>query len=92
MWRVLGFLALVGLVVTVFKLAIILLVVAGLIFRTKETVGLLLLLAVMAGFAAHPLIGTGLGLVLLAICLYYKKKEKGKEVESAVTALPAPDD
>lgn len=92
MWRAIGFLMIVGLVVTVFKLALFLLVVAGLIFRTKETVGLLLLVGVMAASAAHPLIGTGLALVLLTISLYFKHKEKRAQVEEAAKALPAPDD
>ena len=72
----------------VFKVAIILLVLAGLIFRTKETVGLLMIGALWAGFKAQPLIGIGLIVLALAISLFFKRKEK----KLASRALPAPDD
>ena len=44
MARVIGALLLFGAIVTAAKLAIIILILAGLIFRTKETLGLLLVL------------------------------------------------
>jgi hypothetical protein len=69
--------------------AILLLLVAGLIFRTKETVGLLLLLAIMAGFNAYPLIGTGIVGGLLALSLFAKHREKKRK---GVVLLPGPDD
>lgn len=59
-----------------FKLALILLFLAGLIFRTKETIGLIAILAIFAGFAAQPLITSGVVAALVALSLYFKRKEK----------------
>jgi len=75
MAQILAVILLVALFIYAFQLALILLILAGLIFRTKETVGLLLILAIFAGFAAYPLIGSGL---LAALLLYLTVKNGGK--------------
>lgn len=71
----LGFILLIGLAIFAVKLAILFLLVAGLIFKTKETIGLITILAVFAGFNAHPGIGIGLIVLVLLISLYFKGKE-----------------
>lgn len=73
--QVLGFILLVGVAVFAIQLAIALLLVAGLIFRTKETIGLIAILAVFAGFRAHPGIGISLIVLAVLISLYFKGKE-----------------
>ena len=90
--QLLGVILLIGLAVFAFKVAILLLFLAGLIFRTKETVGLIAILAVIAGFSAHPLIGIGIIAVLVPISLYFKRKEKAASADAEKVALPSPDD
>lgn len=79
MAQIIGAIIAIVLLATAFKIALILLVVAGLIFRTKETVGLLAIGWIIVGFSAHPLIGIGIVALLLSISLCFKHKEK-KEV------------
>lgn len=79
--QIVGLILLVALLIYAFQLAVILLLLAGLIFRTKETVGLLLILAIFAGFAAYPVIG----FALLAALLIYLFLKNGRR-------KPTPDD
>jgi hypothetical protein len=74
--QLIGIILLIGFAMFAFQVAILLLLLAGLIFRTKETVGLIAILAIIAGFTAQPLIATGVVIVLIAISLYFKNKEK----------------
>lgn len=74
MWRIIGFLLLFGAVVVAIKVAIVLLFLAGLIFRTKETLGLIAVLMVLAGFSAHPAIGFSLVGAICLISLYRSSK------------------
>lgn len=53
------------LAITVIKAAIIALVVAGLIFRTQQTIGLLALGGLITLVGTYPLIGLGLVAVLI---------------------------
>ncbi|SFR84765.1 hypothetical protein [Sphingomonas jatrophae] len=59
-----------ALAMAVLQMALVGLVLAGLIFRPKETIGLLLICGTISLFAAHPYICLGLlaagGLVALA--------------------------
>lgn len=73
-----------GLIVTALKIAIIFMILAGLIFRTKETLGLLLVLGVWSLFTHYPLICLSvLGMLgILAIYRAWRKKD--------VPALPPP--
>ena len=75
MKEIVTFVLLAALLAAAFKIAIVLLILAGLLFRTKETVGLIAILAVVAGFNAHPGIGIGLIVVTALILLYFKSKE-----------------
>lgn len=52
------------------KIALVFLILAGLIFRTNETVGLIVILAIFAGFRAHPGVGFAIVAVIGAIALY----------------------
>jgi uncharacterized membrane protein len=61
---------LIGLVIFAVKVAILLLLLAGLIFRTKETIGLIGILAVFAGLAAYPLIGSVLLVIFVLVAIY----------------------
>lgn len=76
MWQLLAAIVAIGLFVFAVKVAIVLLFLAGLIFRTKETVGLIAILATFAGFAAQPLIASGVVAALVALSLYFKRKEQ----------------
>lgn len=68
------------------KLAIIALVIAGLIFRTKETLGLLFIGGLLTLIAAHPILGLGAVAVTITIGVIMKKRE-----ERQVKALDDPD-
>ena len=62
MREILTVLLLAALLTVALKVALVFLILAGLIFRTHETVGLIVVLAIYAGFRAHP----GIGLAILA--------------------------
>lgn len=64
----------VGLAVFTFKMAILLLILAGLIFRTKQTIGLLLLFAAIAAFNASPIVGSALIVIAISIAIYRANK------------------
>ena len=77
------------LALAVLKMVIVVIVIAGLIFRTKETIGLLLLGGFLTLLAAQPLIGLG----LLGIAAIVKAVRKQEPPDSATPALlAAPDD
>jgi hypothetical protein len=74
------------------QLAFILLIVVGLIFRTKETIGFLLLCGVVTGFTVHPFIGLGLLVLVLVIFQIMKAKERAAAAidDNDPTELPPP--
>jgi hypothetical protein len=74
------------LALAVIKMVIIALVIAGLIFRTKITIGLLLLGGLLTLIAAQPILGLGLTGVLIWVGVTMKKRE-----EKAQLALEDPD-
>ena len=79
MWKILGGIVLFSMVLAAFKIAIILLILAGLIFRTKETLGLL---AIGAGFAllqAQPAAGMGVIALIAILALYASKNKAGSD-------------
>ena len=90
MWKILGWLLLAALVLAALKLAIIVLILAGLIFRPRETVGLLMIGGILTGFAAHPLIGTGLLVTTLLVGWYIKKKHDRMEAAHVPKMLGGP--
>lgn len=58
-----------SLAITFIQLAIVALVIAGLVFRTRETVGLLLFFGVFALVRLEPLIGLGVIAATLALAV-----------------------
>lgn len=92
MWQVLAFFAVFGLLVVTAKIAILVLILAGLIFRTRETVALLIVGGILTAFTNHPWIVTGVIVTLLSISYYYKRKELREEAgKGTAKALPKPD-
>lgn len=89
MWQVLMAFAVFGMMVVAFKVALIFLIAAGLIFRTKETIALLVVCGVLSAFQVHPWITTGVAGGLMALGYYFKRKE-GQEISDR-NSLPAPD-
>lgn len=82
-WRIVGVFLLVGLVMTAIKIIIALLILAGLIFRTKETVGVLLVLGTLTLIGRYPLWSLG-GLAVVGLVLFYLYRRKQRQ-----DALPA---
>jgi hypothetical protein len=76
-WRIIGALIVAAMVVTAIKIAIILLIVAGLIFRTKETLGLLLVLGVLSLITHFPWVFVGI-LGVAGIVAIYRAVRKPK--------------
>jgi predicted phage tail protein len=73
------------LAIAVIKMVIVALVIAGLIFRTKETVGLLAIGGAFTFIAAFPAIGLSLlAIGIVAAIVHSMKKDK------AVTAIDDP--
>lgn len=88
MREILTFCLLAALLVVAFKIVIALLFLAGLIFRTTETVGLLAILAIFAGFSAHP----GIGVTLLVLTGGYAFFRNGTKPRNEPAAITKPDD
>lgn len=63
------------LALAVIKAVIVALIIAGLIFRTKETIGLLLILGLFALIAAHPVLGLAATAGVITIGVIYKNRE-----------------
>jgi len=70
--EILTILLLAALLTVALKVALILLILAGLIFRTRETVGLIVILAIFA----HPGIGFAIVAVIVAITVYRSVSEQ----------------
>lgn len=85
MWQFLGYLMLFGLLMTTAKIAIILLILAGLIFRTKETVGVLVIGGILTAFSNYPWTVTLIATTLALLGYYFRRKELQVD---AVPALP----
>lgn len=92
MWRILGALLLFGLAIYVVKLAILVLVIAGLIFRTKETAGLLVFMAIVAGFSSHPAIGFSIVGVIAIVLIVRAIANSSDTGDPPPLSLPATDD
>ena len=91
MAQVIGFLILVAVTVVALKLAILLVLLVGLIFRTRETVGLLMIGGILTAFAAHPLIVIGLLVTTLLFGRYFKKRHDRMEAAQVPKMLRGPD-
>lgn len=64
-----------GAALAVIKMVIVALVIAGLIFRTRVTIGLLLIGGWLTLTAANPVVGLGLAAALIVVAV--KKANKG---------------
>lgn len=69
MGRIILALLVFGAMVTIFKLVILGLVLAGLVFRTKETLGLLLIGGIITLIGRYPLIGWSLLAVVIVAAI-----------------------
>lgn len=74
------------LAMAVIKMIIVALVLAGLIFRTKETLGLLLIGGLLTLIAAHPILGPTALAAVITIGVIMKQRE-----DREVKALDVPD-
>ena len=86
------FLAALALAAKVAVLAIFAILLGGLIFRTKETLGLLLFGGFLTALAAAPLVTLGVVAAMVMISLYFKAKEKKAAVLALEAQPPEPDD
>lgn len=77
------FILLAAMLTVALKIAVVLLFLAGLIFRTHETIGLIVILAIFAGFREHPGIGFAIVAVIGAIALYRSVSEPPDGPEQA---------
>jgi len=91
MWQFLGYLMLFGLIVLTAQLAIILLVIVGLIFRTKETVGLLCIGGILTAFTNYPWTVTFIATTLALLGYYFRRKETQGRAVQALPDLTKPD-
>jgi hypothetical protein len=78
--------------IAVLVIAIILLLLAGLIFRTAETVGVILTLVLLAALQSHPWITIGAIAVLAAVLLIGRTQHGHAEVDAPPILLPPPED
>jgi hydrogenase/urease accessory protein HupE len=83
--RIIGVILMIALFVVAIKVAIVVLIFAGLIFRTKETIGLLILLAGFAFVDNHPLIGSLALAALIAIGIMRAAQKKPEPSEVLIT-------
>ena len=81
MWKVLGAIVAVSMVIAAFKLAIVIFVLAGLIFRTKETLALLAVGALLALWSYSLLAGAAVTGLLVALAVYAAAKRTDENVE-----------
>lgn len=77
--------------VAVLAIAIVLFILWGLLFRTAETIGLLVMLGLMAALQSHPWITIGAGLALGGVLLIAGKMNPSERDEPPVDLLPPPD-
>lgn len=87
MLRILGTLLLIAVIISAVKIALVLLLLAGLIFRTRETIGLIIVLGLLTAFNAHPAIGLTIAGMAGVITLW---RTTPTPIEDTVK-LPPPD-
>lgn len=78
-----------ALAVTALKLAILALIVAGLIFRTKETIGLVVFFGTLGAVSQYPMQCLGIATIAILISLYCKSA--GRSVAPAALEAPSQD-
>lgn len=77
--------------IIVLKIVIVAIIIAGLVFRTKETIGLLLLLGAWALFKAYPAAFLALGGAAILIVLVRWLTAKGDKADGEQLTLPLDD-
>lgn len=90
MREIIAFFLLAALLTLALKIALGLLLLAGLIFRTRETLGLLMIGGILTAFAAHPLISVGLLVTTLLVGRYFKKRHDRMEAAQVSKMLRGP--
>lgn len=73
--RIIGLILLACLAIYALKIAFVLLILAGLIFRTKQTVGLLGFFGVLGLLSKYPVQCLGIAAVAVLISLYVKRND-----------------
>lgn len=86
MFRIIGGIILVGMVMATLKLALVGMLMAGLIFRTKETLGLMLLFAAIALLSAYPV--AGFSLIVIGGLWAWLRSTKQPETGADFAPLP----
>ena len=82
MWKLLGYFMLVALIIVAIKLAFLLLLFAGLIFRTRQTLGIIFVLGVFALMRNYPGISfTAIGVAVVVALVMLSKKPTPPPVE-----------
>ena len=81
MGQIIGILLVVALAIVAIKLALVAIVLAGLIFRPKETLGVVLLLGAFAVLQAYPIVSFGI-VALLIIYAIIKVSKSGTAAHS----------
>jgi hypothetical protein len=74
--RIIGLLLLACLAIYALQIALVLLILAGLIFRTKETIGLMLVFGALALISKYPVPCLALAAACLVFSLYKKKRDQ----------------
>ncbi|MHA0328832.1 hypothetical protein [Sphingomonas melonis] len=85
MGQIIGILLVTALAIVAIKLALAVIILAGLIFRTKETLGVVLLLSAFAVLRAYPMASFGI-VALLIIYAIIKVSKSGTPDDPAATA------
>ena len=86
MVQILGFFVLVAVAVFAIKLAFLFLILAGLIFRTRETIGVLMLCGALALISKYPFIGWSL-VAVIAITAILRLQREDTQKQSVDTAI-----
>lgn len=85
MAQIIGFLILIAVAVVALKVALIVGFFVALIFRPKETIGLIIVLGVLALFRNYPVASIAVGVLgTLAIVCMNKKANASKETAKSV--------
>lgn len=85
MAQIIGFLILIAVAVVALKVALIVGFFVALIFRPKETIGLVIVLGVLALFRNYPVASIAVGIIgTIAIIRMKKKANASKEIAKSV--------
>ena len=77
--------------VAVLVIAIVLLLIFGILFKTRETVGLLIFGLLLTVLQVHPWVTIGAGIVLTCALLIGKKVEIDPDAPPSPRLLPPPE-